>query len=102
MYSLRQTNIIGLKLIQANSNKNSRCLQCPVEQFSRLRNSLCGEVINDAGLEPNVRMDENSTAENRIGCGVQGSGGEWCNRERDQSSGNETLECPVVGAVRRT
>lgn len=101
MYSLRQTNIIGLKLVQSNPYHYSRCPQTPVEQLSRLWYSLWGKVIDDASLEADVGMNENRAAEDGIGHWVQGSGCEWCYGERDQSSGQDTLEGPVVGAVRR-
>jgi hypothetical protein len=99
VYSLRQTNIVGFKLVQANPNHHSRCFQSPVEKLSRLWYSLFREVIGDAGLEANMGMNENCAAEDRIGHGIEGSGSEWGNRERDQTSGYETLEGPVVGAV---
>jgi hypothetical protein len=64
--TLRQANIIRLKLIQSNTNHNRSELQSPINQLPRLWQSLRGNIVGDNRFKANVRMDENRCAENSI------------------------------------
>lgn len=44
-------------------------------------------------------MDDDGTAEEGIGHGVQRPGGERCDCERDEGDGEEAFKGPVVGTV---
>lgn len=44
---LRDTDIIRLELVQANSNKNGTRLEAPHEDFAPERDAVLGKVIDD-------------------------------------------------------
>lgn len=98
---LGNTNIVRLKLVKSHADQHRRALQQPPEKHSRLRQALAGDVVNDHGLEADVGVDEESGTEEGVGGRVEGAGDEWRDCERDEAHGDQALEGPVVGAVRR-
>ena len=44
---------------------------------------MIGNVVDDDGLESDVRVDEDESAEESIRCGVERAGSEGCNGQRD-------------------
>lgn len=99
--TLRQPNIIRLKLIQSNTNHDRGKLQSPIKQLSDIRHPLYGDVIGDEGVETNVGVDQEGAAKQSIRQWVKGTGCEGRDCERDEAYGDGALEGPVVGAVRR-
>jgi hypothetical protein len=93
---LRDTNIVGLKLVQAHANSDSRNVQTPPEDFSQAGVALLGDVVNDDGLEADVRVQEDGGAQDGVGGGVERSRGEGRNGEGHEAGGKDALEGPVV------
>ena len=58
-----------------------------------------GNVVDDDGLEANVRVEENGRAQDGVHGRVERAGGEGSDGEGDERSGEEALKSPVVGAV---
>lgn len=96
---LCHTNIVGLKLVQADANRNRRQVERPPEKLTQAGVFLLGDVVDDDGLEADVRVKEHSGAEDGIHGRVQGAGGEGSHGQRDEASGEKALKGPVVGAM---
>jgi hypothetical protein len=89
-HSLSNTNIVGLKRVQRNAQQDGCCTERPVGSGANLGHSVLGEVVDDARLETDVRVDNEQGAEDRVGDGVKRAGGERCNCEGDQTSGDDS------------
>lgn len=94
--SLSDANVIGLKLVQANANSDSRQVQAPPEELSQTWVGSLGNVVNDDGLEADVGVQEDGGAQNGVGGGVERAGGKGRDGERHEAGGEETLKGPVV------
>jgi hypothetical protein len=46
--TLGKTNIVCLKLVEANTSKNGGGVQCPHGELASLGNALGGKVVDDA------------------------------------------------------
>jgi hypothetical protein len=47
-----------------------------------------------------MRMDENGSTQDSVCDGIQRPCREWCDRKRNEGGRYQTLECPMIGAVR--
>lgn len=74
--SLRNTNIIRLKLVQPNQHQHCGALETPHECLPHGWMLAFGDVVDDNGFEPKVRVDDDSGTENCVGDGADGAGGE--------------------------
>lgn len=74
--SLRDTDVVCLKLVQTNAYSQGGGVQSPPEQLAQTGVSLLGDVVDDDGLETDVGMDEDGGAEDRVHGGVEGAGSE--------------------------
>lgn len=98
--SLGNTNIVGLKLIQSHADGDGRQVQAPPEDLSQAGVAGLGDVVDDDGLEANMRVQQDGGAQDGVGGGVERAGGEGSNGEGHEAGGEEALKGPVVGAVR--
>jgi hypothetical protein len=94
--SLSDTDVIGLKLVQANADGDSRQVQTPPEELSQAGVGSLGNVVDDYGLEADVRVQEDGRAQDGVGGGVERTGGKGRNGERHEAGGEEALKGPVV------
>jgi len=94
--SLSDADVIGLKLVQANTNSDSRKVQTPPEELSQAGVGSRGDVVNDDGLEADVGVQEDGRAQDGVGGGVERTGGKGRNGERHEAGGEEALKGPVV------
>ena len=97
--SFCDTNVIRLELVQSHANSQGSSVETPPKELPRSGVSLLGDVVDDDGLETHVGVKQDGSAEDSIGGGVQGAGGERRDGERDEAGGEETLEGPVVGTM---
>lgn len=88
-HSLSDTNVVGLERVQRNAQQDGRCTERPVGGGANLGHSALGEVVDDARLEADVRVDNEQGAEDRVGDGVQRAGSERRNCEGDQTGGDD-------------
>lgn len=98
---LRDANVVGLKLVQADADLDGGDVERPPEHLAELRPALLGDVVDDDLLEAHVGVQQEGAAEDGVGGGVQGAGGEGGDGEGDDARGEEALRCPVVGALCR-
>lgn len=96
---LGDTNVVRLKLVQAHTNNESRAVQRPPENLVQTGMCSLGDVVDNNLLETHVGVEEESTAEDGIGGGVERASGEGSNGQGDETGSDEALERPVVGAV---
>lgn len=94
--SLGNSNVVGLKLVQSHADSDGRKIQAPPEDLSQARVALLGDVVDDDGLEAEVRVQQEGGAQDGVGGGVERAGGEGRNGERHEAGGEEALEGPVV------
>ena len=103
---LGQANIIGLELVQAHSNSQSRCTQTPPKQGPGLWQSLRWYVVNDDGprrvskilslymmfhrLKTNMRVDDDCSTEDGISYGVEVPSCEWSDCQRHKNGGYQS------------
>ena len=80
-----------LKLVEANARKQSCESQHPHPSCLHLGYPVVWEIIDDASLETNVRMDEDRGAEDRVGQWVERATDEWGESERDQTGGDKSV-----------
>lgn len=97
--SLCDTDIIGLKRVQRNAKENGSSTERPHGRVADHGYALLGEVVDDARLETNVRVDDEQGAEDRVGDGVQRASGEGCDCEGDETSGNDPRTLSALLAV---
>lgn len=96
---LGNTNVVGLKLVEAVGDEKSESSQNPGQKCTHTGNAPGREVVNDASIEANVGVNDEQTAENRVGNGIQRASSEGSDAERDESSRDESLKSPVIAAV---
>lgn len=94
--SLSDADVIGLKLVQADANSDSRQVQTPPEELSQARVGSRRDVVNDDGLEADVGVQQDGRAQDGVGGGVERTGGKGRNGERHEAGGEEALKGPVV------
>lgn len=100
-HGLSNTNIVGLERVQRNAQQNGCCTERPVGGGANLGHSALGEVVDDAGLEADVRVDNEKGAKDRVGDGIQRTGSERCNCKGNQTSGdNPGLLLALCGEYR--
>lgn len=87
--SLCDANIVCLERVQSNTHKHGPGAESPHGRVADEWHTLLGEVVDDARLETNVRVDDQQGAEDRVGDGVQRAGGEGRNGERDEAGGDD-------------
>lgn len=97
--SLCDTHIVRLELVQSHADGDGCQVQGPPECLVEAGPAALGDVVGDDLLEAHVRVEEDGTAEDRIGERVEGPGGERGDGEGDERCGEEALGGPVVGAV---
>lgn len=97
--TLGEADVVCLKLVEANTSKNSGGVQPPHEALAGLGDTLAGKIVDNARLEADVRVDENGRDEDGVHDGVEGTRGKGSNGQRDQAGRNEALEAPVVATV---
>lgn len=93
---LSDTNIIGLKLVQTNTDSDSSQVQPPPENLAQAGISLLGDVVDDDLLEAHVGVEEHGGAEDGIHGGVEGARGKGDDGDGDEAGGEEAFEGPVV------
>lgn len=98
---LRDTNVVGLELVQANADRQRRRVQRPPRELAELSVRPVGNVVGDDGLEAQVGVDEDRGTQDGVHGGVDGAGREGSEGERDEAGSEEAVEGPVVGAVGR-
>ena len=90
---LGQANVIRFKLVQPHTDSQSCCTQTPPKQGAGFWQSFRRYIVNYYGpscvnkaflettmfhiLETNMRVDQDSSAEDRIRDRVEGPGSEW-------------------------
>lgn len=97
--SLRDTNVVGLELVQAHANHHGCDVQAPPKDLARARVPPVGNVVDEYRLETHVGVEEHRAAQDGVRGGVQRAGGKGGDRERHESCGEKTFEGPVVGTV---
>lgn len=97
----RQPHVRSLELIQAKGDQGRRGVQPPHESLPGLGQPFRRDVVDDHHLESEVGVDQDHGAQDGIHRRVQRPRGEGGEGEGDQTRGDDTLESPVVGAVRR-
>jgi len=97
--SLGQTDIIRLELVQTDAGSDGSDVEEPEAGLVGSREATAGHVVDDDGLHARVAVDEQETAENGVEGGVERAAGERGHGQRNKTSGDQALECPVVGAV---
>ena len=88
--SLGNTDIICLKRVQRNAHEDGCCTQRPHSRGTDTGHAVLGEVVDDARLEADVRVDDEQSAEDRVGNGVQGTSGEGGECEGNQAGGDDS------------
>lgn len=96
---LSDTDIVRLKLVQAQANEGSDGVEAPGEALAGLGEALLGDVVGDEDLEAEVGVDEEEAAQDGVGGRVEGAGGERSDGQGHDAGGDEALKGPVVGAV---
>ena len=99
--SLSHTNVVRLKLVQAHANSNGCEVEPPPEELAQLRPGLLRDVVDDDGLEADVRVEEGYAAEDGVHSRVHGARGEGGDGEGHEAGSQKTLSQPVVGALGR-
>jgi hypothetical protein len=96
--SLCDTDIVCLERVQRNTEQDSCATECPHGCVTDHRHTLLGEVVDDARLETDVRVDDEQGAEDRISDGVQRASGEGGNCEGNETGGDDpaTLSAPLA------
>ena len=97
--SLGHTNIVCLELVQTNSGGEGECAQEPVAGSAELGHTGRREVVDDGGLESDVRVGDDQRAQDGVHDGVEGTSGERSEGERDQADADQSLKRPVVAAL---
>lgn len=87
--SLCDTDIVCLKRVQRNTKKDGSSTESPHSGVTNHGHALLGEVVDDARLETDVRVDNEKGAEDRVGDGVQRAGGEGGDCEGDEAGGDD-------------
>lgn len=87
--SLCNTDIICLERVQRNTQKDGSRAERPHGRITDHGHTLLGEVVNDARLETDVRVDDKKGAEDRVGDGVQRAGGEGGDCEGNETGGDD-------------
>jgi len=75
-----------LKLIKPNAHQHCREVESPREESSDVRHSFDWDVIDDHGLEANVRVNEDGSAQQGIQDGIKNAADEWGKGERDEGT----------------
>src|SRR5690242_17181639 len=88
--SLGNTDIVGLERVQRNAHKHCSGTQSPVGGGAGLGHAVLGEVVDDARLEADVRVDDQEGAEDGVGDGVQRAGGEGGDCEGNEAGGDDS------------
>lgn len=96
---LGNTDIVRLKLVQAQADKGSNGVEAPGEALAGLWETLLGDVVGDEDLEAEVGVDEEEAAQDGIGGRVEGAGGEGSDGQGHDAGGDKALKGPVVRAV---
>lgn len=99
--TLSKTDIVCLELVETNTGGDSGEVQCPHEGLAGLGNTVSGEVVDNASLEADVRVDEDGRDEETVKDGVEGAGSEGSNCQGNETGRKDALEAPVVAAVCR-
>lgn len=59
------------------------------------------EVVGDGGVETNVRVNDDSGADDGVHDGAHGASSEGSNAERDETGRDDSLKSPVVATLGR-
>jgi hypothetical protein len=97
--SLCDTNIVCLKRVQRNTEEDSCATERPHGRVTDHGHALLGEIVDDARLETDVRVDDQKCAKDRVGDGVQRASGEGGDCERDETGGNDPATLSALLAV---
>ena len=97
--SLCDTDIVCLERIQRNTEEDSGATERPHGRVTDHGHALLGEVVDDARLETDVRVDDQKSAKDRVGDGVQRASGEGGDGERDETGGNDPATLSALLAV---
>lgn len=96
---LRNTNVVGLKLVQANADGQRGEVEPPPEEPTEVGPGLLRNVVDDDLLEAHVGVQQDGAAEDGVEGGVERAGGEGGDGEGDEAGGEQALGGPVVGAL---
>lgn len=97
--SLCNTNIVCLKRVQRNAEKDGSAAERPHGYVADHGHALLGEVVDHARLEADVRVDDEQGAEDRVGDRVQRAGGEGGDCEGDETGGDDPGKLSALLAV---
>lgn len=87
-----QTHIVRLEFVQSNSHSQSSCPKTPPKQGSSLWQSLCWNVVDDDGLEPDMGVDYNRGTQNGVCDWIKSSSGERGDGKRYQCNRHQPIE----------
>lgn len=100
--SLCDTDIICLERVQRNTEEDSSATERPHGRAADLRHALLGEIVDNAGFEADVRVDDEESAKDRVGDGIQRAGGKWGNCEGNETSGDDPTNTVSSARSRRS
>ncbi len=98
---LRQADVVCLKLVQAHAHQRRDAVQRPCQCLAPAREPLLRDVVCHQHREAEVRVHQQQRAQDRVQRRVERAGRKRCQRQGDNSDGDEALKRPVVGAVAR-
>lgn len=97
--SLCDTDIVCLERVQRNTEEDGCATERPHGRVTDHGHALFGEVVDDARLETDVRVDDEQSAEDRVGDRVQRASGEGGNCEGDEAGGDDPATLSALLAV---
>ena len=93
------TDFIDLELVYADEYDDGSNSQSPMEEDVKLWVMSLRNIIDDHGIESNMWMNYDWSADQSIEDGGSWSSDEGSDDERDESEGEGTLECPMIWAM---
>lgn len=78
--------LTGFKFIKPNTHQHRRSVKPPREESSDVWHSLDWDIIGDDGLETNVRMNEDRSAQQGVQYRIKNAADERSKGERNEST----------------
>lgn len=98
---LSKTDIGGLELVKGKANEDGSGVKAPGKDLAGLGDALRGNVVDNDVAEASVGVDKDGGGEDGVHGGVERAGGEGSDGQGNETGGDDTVEGPVVGAMRR-
>ena len=98
---LGKTDIGGLELVKGKANEDGGGVEAPGEELAGGGNALLGDVVDNDVAEAGVGVNKDGGGEDGVHGRVERAGGEGSDGQGDKAGGDDTVEGPVVGAMRR-